>query len=73
MDHPLKAYRERQDPPLTQTALADILGVSRTSVCRWESGERMPDEGLLPTIAEKTGIDPAELRPDLARALQPWA
>lgn len=72
MAHPLKAFRERQTPPLTQTALAELLGVSRASVCRWESGERMPDEDLLPTISEKTGIAPGDLRPDLVRALQPW-
>ena len=32
----------------------------------------MPDAELLPMIAEKTGIAPGELRPDLVRALQPW-
>lgn len=72
MAHPLKAFRQRQTPPLTQTALAELLGVSRASVSRWESGLRLPEEDLLPTIAEKTGIDPGELRPDLVRALQPW-
>lgn len=72
MAHPLKAFRERQTPPLTQTALAELLGISRAAVCRYESGMRLPAEHLLPTISEKTGIDPGELRPDLVRALQPW-
>jgi len=71
MAHPLKAFRESQSPPLTQTELADLLGVSRASVSRWESGVRKPDDGLLQTITEKTGIDPGQLRPDLVRALQP--
>jgi len=32
---------------------------------------RKPNEDLLQTITERTGIDPGELRPDLVRALQP--
>jgi len=71
MSHPLKAFRQSQAPPLTQTELADLLGVSRATVCRWESGMRKPNEDLLQTITERTGIDPGELRPDLVRALQP--
>lgn len=66
MIHPLKAYRERQNPPLTQEQLADLLGVTKAAVSRWESGERQPDQNLLLHIAEKTGIPPRELRPDLA-------
>jgi len=72
MAHPLTAFRERQTPPLSRAKLAEILGVTRSTVCRWEAGLRKPDEDLLSTIAEKTGIDPGELRPDLVRALQPW-
>jgi transcriptional regulator with XRE-family HTH domain len=64
--HPLKAYRERQDPPLTQDQLADLLGVSKAVVSRWEAGERQPGVGIIPTITEKTGISARELRPDLA-------
>ena len=62
--HPLKAYRDRHD--LSQGDLADMLGVSRVAVTRWESGARQPDRDLLAKIAEKTGIHPADLRPDLA-------
>jgi transcriptional regulator with XRE-family HTH domain len=64
--HPLQAFREKQDPPLNQRELADLLGVSTAAVSRWEAGERKPELELLPVIAEKTGIAPAELRPDLA-------
>jgi transcriptional regulator with XRE-family HTH domain len=64
--HPLKAYRERQVPPLTQDQLADLLGVSKAVVSRWEAGERQPGKEIIPIITEKTGIPARELRPDLA-------
>ena len=64
--HPLRAYRERQDPPINRRQLADLLGVSTAAVSRWEAGERKPDEEVLPVIVAKTGIPAAELRPDLA-------
>ena len=64
--HPLRAYRERHQPPLTQEQLAGQLGVSKASVSRWETGERKLELDLLPDISSKTGIPPAKLRPDLA-------
>lgn len=64
--HPLKAYREAQDPPLSQQQLADLLDVDRVTVTRWEAGSRQIDVEKLPIVAERTGIAPAELRPDLA-------
>jgi transcriptional regulator with XRE-family HTH domain len=68
--HPLRAYRERQDPPINRRQLADLLGVSTAAVSRWEAGERKPDEDVLPLIVAKTGIPAAELRPDLARLMR---
>lgn len=65
--HPLKTFRETQDPPLTQDQLADLLGVSRTTVARWETGTRKVDRELLLLVSQKTGIPTNELRPDLAR------
>lgn len=62
--HPLKAFRDREK--LSQGQLAKLLGVSRPSVTRWENHTRQPDEDKLPVIAEKTGIQPSVLRPDLA-------
>jgi transcriptional regulator with XRE-family HTH domain len=66
--HPLQAYREQQDPPLTQHQLADLLGVSVSAVSRWEAGKRKPDLEVLPMIQRKTGIAPAVLRPDFAKS-----
>jgi transcriptional regulator with XRE-family HTH domain len=63
--HPLRAYRESQQPPLSRAALADRLGVGRPTLFRWESGSRKIDEKLLPTVSERTGIPAKELRPDL--------
>lgn len=68
--HPLKTFRERQVPPLTQDKLADQLGVSKASISRWETGARKVDEELLPMVSEITGISIAELRPDLAALLK---
>lgn len=62
--NPLKDFREREG--LSQADLAKLIGVSRETVTRWENGTRNPDEDKLPTIAEKTGITPSILRPDLA-------
>lgn len=64
--HPLKTFREQQEPHLSRRKLAVLLGVSTTSISRWEAGKRKPGKDVLPQIAEKTGIAPAVLRPDLA-------
>ena len=68
--HPLRAFRESREPPLSQEQLADFLGVSRVTVTRWELGTRRIDHEKLPSVAEKTGIAPAVLRPDLARLMR---
>lgn len=55
--HPLRAFRESREPPLSQHALANMLGVTKSTVSRWESGRR----GISPEVAGKiqaiTGID----------------
>jgi len=65
--HPLKTYRS--EASMTQQQLAELLGVTRTTVARWEAGARVPDVVLLDEIAAKTGIPARELRPDLAKIL----
>ena len=63
--HPLKQFRKRHEPPLSQADLARLVGVDATTVTRWESGSRKVDAALLPMVCEKTGIPPLKLRPDL--------
>jgi transcriptional regulator with XRE-family HTH domain len=68
--HPLKQYREKQRPPLTQAQLARRYGVQRESLSRWETGTRKIDEALVPMISEDTGIPASKLRPDLAALMR---
>jgi transcriptional regulator with XRE-family HTH domain len=63
--HPLRAYRQSQTPPLTKAELARKLGVSKTTIARWEKGIRKIEPELLIGIAEETGIPAKDLRPDL--------
>lgn len=62
--HPLTEYRKAGN--LSRKDLAEILGVERMTVYRWETGARKIDHELVPAISEKTGIPKSELRPDLA-------
>ena len=70
MAHPLKKFREAQAPPLTQEQFADLLGVSRTTVARWETGTRKLGKDWLSEVSKKTGIPKPQLRPDLAKLMQ---
>jgi len=63
----LRQYRQARG--LSQAALGKELGVTGQTIWRWESGSRRIEDGLLPAIAEKTGIPVRLLRPDLARLL----
>ena len=44
---------------MTQSALADVLGVSDRAVSRWERGTAAPDVALLPPLAMtlETSVD----------------
>jgi transcriptional regulator with XRE-family HTH domain len=68
--NPLKAFRESQQPPLSKSELARLLGVSRPTAHRWETGKRKIGPDSLQTVFEKTGIPKRELRPDLAEKLE---
>lgn len=54
--HPLKTFRESQDPPWSQSRMAEALGVKRTTVWRWERGDRFPERELWPKIRDLTGL-----------------
>jgi DNA-binding XRE family transcriptional regulator len=68
-NHPLKTYRESQDPKLSQEALARKIGVVRHTIIRWENGGRKVDRSKLADVTRVTGISAKVLRPDLAELL----
>ena len=49
---------KRKSNGLTQTQLADLVGVSSMSLRRWEWGERVPSADIVPKLAEilKTSV-----------------
>lgn len=46
----------RVNAGLTQTAFAEALGVSKMTVCEWESGKRRVRPVYMPLIAGVTGV-----------------
>jgi DNA-binding XRE family transcriptional regulator len=67
---PLKAFRKKHDPPLSQRELADLLDVDRVTVARWETGIRKIGADRLSDISARTGIPRTKLRPDLAALMR---
>lgn len=55
----LKALRKEKN--MTQEQLAEQLGVSNRTISRWETGNNMPDIGLLTEIAEFYNVSIPEL------------
>lgn len=55
----IKHYRCAKD--LTVSALASLLGVHRTVVYRWESGEIRPKSDRVPSIAAALDIGAGQL------------
>lgn len=55
----LKRLREKAG--ITQAALADALGVDRTTVTTWEIGRSFPRAELLPKLAAALGCEIGEL------------
>lgn len=53
--HPLAAWRETQDPPLTQADLARRVDTSRWTINSIEKGRRKPGRELIVKIAKLTG------------------
>jgi transcriptional regulator with XRE-family HTH domain len=52
---------ERVGRGLTQQQLADVVGVTRASICRYESGKRTPKIDTLQKIAKALDVDWTEL------------
>jgi transcriptional regulator with XRE-family HTH domain len=65
----VRTYRKKRG--LTQKALGKELGVTGVTIYRWERGLRKIDDELLEPVSAKTGIKIPELRPDLAKLLEP--
>jgi transcriptional regulator with XRE-family HTH domain len=68
--HPFETWRKRQEPPMSQTTLAGLLGVTRAHISLVESGRRRPSVNLMIRAAVRMGISPSLLRPDLGAALR---
>lgn len=66
MISPLKTYRNENG--ITIEALADTLGVDRTTVWRWEKGNVPVDR--LADVERVTNIPRRDLRPDIFGAAQ---
>lgn len=46
---------------MTQDEFAKVLGIGRTTLIRYESGERIPDANFLQTLSLKFNVDPGWL------------
>ena len=55
----VKLLRERQG--MTQTELADRIGVSNKAVSKWETGKGLPDLSLIQPLAQALGVSVIEL------------
>lgn len=64
--NPIRSYRLRQTPPLTQEKLARKIGTTKANLSRVENGLQKVSEDLLVRLSD-LGIPAAELRPDLAQ------
>lgn len=51
----------RNEKSITQTELAEILGVSNRSISRWENGTTMPDFDLLIELAKYYEVEVGEI------------
>ena len=55
----VKALREKKG--ITQTELADVLGISSKAVSKWETAKGLPDITLIEPLAKALGISVMEL------------
>lgn len=55
----IKQLREAQD--MTQTQLADIIGVSSKAISKWETAKGLPDITLIEPLSKALGVSVMEL------------
>ncbi len=53
--------RLREDKGLTQTALANLIGVSSKAVSKWETSKGLPDISLIEPLSQALGVSVMEL------------
>ena len=51
----------RKEKGMTQSHLADILGISDKTVSKWETGKGIPDAGCMVPLCQALGINVNEL------------
>src|SRR5262249_865111 len=66
---PLRQFRARCHPPLSLERLADMIGVTPTTVQNWELGIHKIAGRHLPAVCRATGLAPEDLRPIWSAAL----
>ena len=59
----------RKEKKLTQSKLAEALGVTDKSVSKWENGKSLPDTKIMPRLCEILGISLEELLDGKRKAL----
>ena len=53
--------RMRENKGITQSQLADLIGVSDKAVSKWETAKGLPDISLIEPLANALGISVTEL------------
>jgi len=61
MRYPLRLAEHRKKRNLTQSEIADMLGVEQPTYQRWETGSRKPDVENISALAEAFGVTPGDL------------
>ena len=61
----MKIKELRESAGITQVELANVIGVDRSTVTKWETGEAMPRAALVPKIAEALGCSIGDLYADV--------
>lgn len=64
MNHKIKFYRKRA--LMSQTELAQKMGVSQGAVSHWETGDNRPQTDLIPKLAKIFGCSINELYDETA-------